>query len=144
MRLIVEHNNFLKENLNSPREGIFWFIDNKLYMFTDPVDITGRFSTTLDHRKLWNEIKFSHVIGGIVVPYNYYPRGRVMVNPIYNSEQFHHYDVYIYIDNCINEPDILDEIKWEFRLNKNCEIQYIGSEGGVTGDHYKCHKCCIK
>jgi hypothetical protein len=38
-------------------------------------------------------------------------------------------------------PEILNDIIHEFRLNRNCDIKYIGSEGGVESNHYRCHNC---
>lgn len=130
----------LHEAYNVPCEGVFWFIDDELLAYPEQVDSKGMWSTTLEHIKIWEHIKDNYLVNGKTVKYNYFPRGRVVVNAITNNGILDHYDAYIYIDNCINNEDNLNTIKQEFNLF-NCEIKYIGSEGGITSDHYTCHNC---
>lgn len=141
MKLYVERVRRFNESIDSPCEGIFWFIGDELVAFTEQVDTKGRMSTTLEHRDIWREISHRYRVNGKDVSFNYFPRGRVMVNPKTKNDVFDHYDVFIYIDDCINSDDFLSDIYYEFRLNKNCEIKYIGSDGGVTSNHYRCHDC---
>ena len=143
MRRFTIHKLRIKESLELPSEGIFWVIDNRLVAFDDPVDTSGRYFDNVEHIKIWNEIKHMYKVDGKEVDYNYFPRGRVMVNVVKdNNGTFLHYDVYIYIDNCINNDDVIDEIKYTFRLNKpNCDIKYVGADGGITSNHYTCHNC---
>ena len=138
------HKLHLKESsVDTPCEGIFWLIDDEIVSFDNPVTISGMWSNTIEHSKLWPEISSRYKVDNQTVPYNYFPRGRVMVNPIKDDNgKFLHYDAYIYIDNCINNEDVLDDIKYTFRLNKpNVNIKYVGGEGGITSDHYTCHNC---
>lgn len=143
MRKFTTHRLKIKESLELPSEGIFWVIDNRLVSFDDPVDTSGRYFDDMEHVKIWNEIKHMYKVDGKEVNYNYFPRGRVMINVVKdNNGTFLHYDVYIYIDNCINNDDVVDEIKYTFRLNRpNCNIKYIGADGGITSNHYTCHNC---
>jgi hypothetical protein len=129
------------EHFDIPYEGIFWIFDNRIIIYAEQVDISGRLSTTFNHVDIWNEIGFRYPIDNTIVPYHYYPRGRIMVNPIYENELFDHYDAYIYLDDCINNTKTIESLIYEFRLNKNCEIRYIGYDGGIESDHYKCHMC---
>ena len=132
VRLILEKRH-IKESIGKPCEGIFWVIGNKMIAYTDPVG----FNTDLEHVKMWKEIKHSY--GD--VPFDYYPRGRVMVNDVRNSDgTLKKYKAFIYIDDCINNAEIIDGIKYYFSLN-DCDVAYIGSDGGVTSNHYKCHNC---
>ena len=143
MRKFTVHKLRIKESLELPSEGIFWVIDNRLVAFDDPVDTSGRYFDNIEHIKIWNEIKHMYKVDGKEVEYNYFPRGRVMVNAVRDNDgTFLHYDVYIYIDNCINNDDVIDEIKYTFRLNKpNCDIKYVDADGGITSNHYTCHNC---
>ena len=143
MRRFTTHKLRIKESFELPSEGIFWVINNRLVSFDDTVDTSGRYFDNVEHIKIWNEIKHMYKINGKEVEYNYFPRGRVMVNPMRNNDgTFSHYDVYVYIDNCINNDDIINEIKYAFRLNRpNCNIKYIGADGGITSNHYTCHDC---
>ncbi len=143
MRKFTVHKLRIKESLELPSEGIFWVIDNRLVAFDDLVDTSGRYFDNVEHIKIWNEIKHMYKVDGREVEYNYFPRGRVMVNAVRDNDgTFLHFDVYIYIDNCINNDDIIDEIKYTFRLNKpNCDIKYVGADGGITSNHYTCHNC---
>ena len=143
MRKFTVHKLRIKESLELPSEGIFWVINNRLVAFDDPVDTSGRYFDDVEHVKIWNEIKHMYKVDGKEVDYNYCPRGRVMVNAVKDNDgTFLHFDVYIYIDNCINKEDVVNEIKYTFRLNKpNCDIKYIGADGGITSNHYTCHNC---
>ena len=134
VRLIVEKLH-INESLGKPCEGIFWFIDNKLISYMDPVG----FNTTLEHKNVWENIKNQYNN----VSFDYYPRGRVMVNEIRNDDGvFEKYKVFIYIDDCINTDEIVMEIEYQFSVTgSNCEIVYVGSDGGITSNHYKCHNC---
>lgn len=143
MKHKIFHKSIDSSSNEFPYEGIFWMINDDLISFHNDVYISGKWFDNVEHIKLWDEIKNRYKINGKVVEYNYFPRGRVMVNPIKDNEgKFTHYDVYIYIDNCINSENIINEIKYEFRLNKpNCKIKYIGADGGITSNHYTCHNC---
>ena len=134
IRLITEKRN-IKEGYGKPCEGIFWIIDNQLITYMDPVG----FNNNLDHKKVWTSIK--HQYGN--VPFDYYPRGRVMVNEIRDSDGvLQKYRAFIYIDDCINSEEVIDEIRHRFDLDRtHCEIVYIGSDGGITSNHYQCHNC---
>ena len=137
IRLIVEKHN-IRESYGVPCEGIFWLINNDLIVYTDPVN---RYSTQniFDHKRVWESIKEKY--GNVV--FNYYPRGRVMVNPVTdNTGTLTGYKAYIYLDNCINTEEVLNELRYEFRLtSENCEVVYHGSDGGITSNHYTCHNC---
>lgn len=130
---IITEKRYVKESYNLPCEGIFWFIDNKLISYMDPVG----FNTTLDHKKVWQTIRLQHDD----VSFDYYPRGRVIVNKCedYLGTTIG-YKAYIYIDNCINNEEIIDIVKHQFNLGK-CQIVYIGSDGGITSNHYRCNNC---
>lgn len=130
----------LHESYNAPCEGIFWVIEDELISFLEQVDSKGMWSTTLEHIKIWEHIKHDYLVDGKPVNYNYFPRGRVMVNVIRKNDVLDHYDAYIYIDECIHTDETLNMIKQEFNLY-NCHICYIGSDGGITSDHYVCHNC---
>lgn len=142
MNKIVSRELRIKESIFAPCEGIFWIINNNLIASMEQTDTTGNRSTTLEHSKIWDVIKNNYVVNGNVVRYDYFPRGRVMVNPKYKDGIFTHYDIFIYIDDCINRDDIVSDIKYEFCLTgENCNIRYIGADGGITENHYKCHDC---
>jgi len=147
VKMLENRNHFLAELYEDympyiPSEGIFWIINEQLVAFTKQVDTGEKISTTLEHKRIWNDKFVNYRLeNGCTVSYDYFPRGRVIVNPICNDEIFVHYDVYIYIDDCINNPKILKDIIHEFRLKVNCHIKYIGSECEVESDHYMCHNC---
>ena len=90
------------------------------------------------HEKIWKSLKPKY--NG--VGWKYYPRGRVMILPIYgDNKTFKFYDVTVYIDKCIDTPEIRDYIEDEFRLYlKTCKVSYEG-QLGLDGSHYVCHNC---
>lgn len=134
----------IKESvLNMPAEGIFWIINNEFVAFDNPVTTDNTSFTTIEHKKIWHEISSRYKVNDHIVDYNYFPRGRVMVNAIKDiNGKFTHYEAYIYIDKCINNEETLENVIYTFRLNKsNCKIKYIGTDGGITDNHYTCHFC---
>lgn len=141
--IIIERKRRMNESLDAPCEGVFWFVNGDICAFSEQCDTSGRYSTNLEHKEIWEELKNmkKYMVDGTVVPYTYFPRGRVMVNPKYVDGVFNHYDVFIYVDDCCNNEECLSEIIYEFRLNKNCEIKYVGSDGGITSNHYTCRNC---
>ena len=113
--------------LNESKElsnGVFWDIDGELLAFpyydgyyTDGIAKSG---DTYNHKKLWPDIKPNKCNK----PYNYYPRGRVVVG---NNK------VTIYMNQNVDEK-LLSEIKREFGIiDDNYRIVYDNSE------HYKCY-----
>ena len=116
IRLILEKRH-VKEGYGKPCEGIFWYIDNKIVAYMDPVG----FNTDLEHVKMWKCIK--HLYGD--VPFDYYPRGRVMVNEVRNSDgTLKKYKAFIYIDDCINNSEIIDDIKRRNSENECFQFAY--------------------
>ena len=143
IKLTISKKRNPKESLYTPYEGIFWVIGDTYILYMEQVDSTGSFSTTLEHVKVWEQLKWKYRAEySEVAEYDYFPRGRISINPIYKNNKFSHYEVSVFIDNCINNEDTLDIIFHEFNLNQlNCIIKYIGSEGGITDNHYTCHNC---
>lgn len=140
LRIICETK--LTEAINVPCEGIFWVIDGKLIALKDPIDTQHSIGTDLTHIESWKALKSNYKVNGKVVPYDYFPRGRVMILPIYgDGKVFQYYDVTVYIDKCIDTPEIRDYIESEFRLYlKTCKVNYEG-QLGLDGSHYVCHNC---
>lgn len=132
--------------MNLPREGIFWYIDDLdiLLSLFDEVDSSGRHSTTdLLHRNAWIEFRDKYKVDGGTVPFDYYPRGRVMITTAKNSDgSLDSYLCDIYCDKCImGNPDICDKIVEEFRLYlPKCEVDFCG-ELSIDSTHYTCHTC---
>lgn len=140
LRIICETK--LKEGINVPCEGIFWVIDNNLIALKDPVDVSHSIGTDLTHIQSWKTLRNKYKVNGKPVPYDYFPRGRVMILPIYaEGKVFQYYDVTVYIDKCIDTPEMRDYIEDEFRLYlKTCKVSYEG-QLGLDGSHYTCHNC---
>lgn len=132
----------LNEAINAPSEGIFWHIDNKLIALMDKVNINDYHSTDLLHLNAWKSLRKDYKVNGKFVPYNYFPRGRVMIIPIFgNNQEFKYYDVTVYMDKCIDTVEIRDLIEEQFTLYlKTCEVSYDG-QLGLDGSHYVCHNC---
>lgn len=110
--------------MSSQKEGAFWVIEEKLYVYPyGSVDYHGAIAktkTTYNHEKLWNEnnLNIFHK------PYNYYPRGRVVINS--------RGKVIIYMNHYIS-VFMIKEIKKKFNLVTEPKVIYDGSA------HYRCH-----
>ena len=130
------------------RSGVFWVISDNydlsgytLLMFDIPCDPNGQPSnthtielnsksgTTYNHKKLWEEeIKNNneHRLYN-KKSYDYYPRGRVQVS---------HNRADIYLNQHINQPTIIEEIKEKFGLyTHNISKVRVIVDGSV---HYRC------
>ena len=108
--------------INNPRIGPFFFIDNKLYANKCSLDKADSQADKLDnpygHDRLYDDC-FSDG------DYIDYPRGRVVWDCSNNRG-------IIYIDPCINKPEIIELLIKEYEL-----IDYT-----VEGDiHYQCRNC---
>ena len=133
----------IAESTNMPKQGIFWVIDDELVVLNDPVSINGEMSSSdILHIDTWKYYRNRYKVNGHAVKYDYFPRGRVMVMPIWNDDRFDHYDCYVYGDSCIiDEPAIREEIEAEFRLYlSTCKVYYDG-QLSIDGTHYTCHNC---
>ena len=71
----------------------------------DKVNYRDFHDTNLLHVEIWKQIKNQYKVNNKTVPYNYYPRGRVMIMPIFDyNGTFNYYDVTVYLDKCIDTP----------------------------------------
>ena len=102
--------------------GPFFYIKNKLIRNTCYLSEGRRQADKLDnsysHEQLWDDNFRSG-------EYIDYPRGRVVWDCTNNR-------AIIYIDRCINKPEVISKIKTAF------ELQDYTVE---SDDHYCCHDC---
>jgi hypothetical protein len=132
--------------ISTPKEGIFWFINDGLIVFSENIDIHSFEmgpSGGLLHKQVWESIKSKYPVKGQQVKYDYYPRGRVMITPnIDDDGNFTNFYCTVYADPCImDNSDIHDKIINEFRLyHKSCIVEFEG-DLSIDGTHYSCHQC---
>ena len=139
--MIIKETVKLNESINCPYQGIFWVIDNEFICFEDKVDIRDFHDTDLLHIEVWKHIRTQYKVNGKTVSYNYFPRGRVMVLPIFEYGKFSYYDCTVYLDKCIDTDKIRDFIEDRFNLYlDSCKVSYEG-QLGLDGSHYTCHNC---
>lgn len=139
----VKHMVTINENLQIPCEGIFWVIDDELISFTDQVDPKDPFNCTdLTHKETWKYIKDKYKVNEHTVGYDYFPRGRVETLVIQNNDgSLDHYEASIYLDKCIYDKDIIDNIINEFRLYLSNVLVNVEGQLFIDGSHYTCHMC---
>ena len=105
-------------------QGVFWIIDDELYAFpfleSEYLNAVAKSGGTYNHKRLWNDIKPK----GCNKSYNYYPRGRVVINSSNKAV--------IYMNPNIDQKFIKD-IKIQFGILGEPKINYDNSE------HYKCY-----
>lgn len=137
----------LKENRNLPMEGFFWIIDDKIIGYAEEVtkynyeySFQGK-----THENTWKNFKQDYKVNNKEVEFDYFPRGRVMVDPNYNKDnEFINFSVMIMLDPCLLNDDkykqmILDNYNLEL---KNCQIPMwpkLNDRAGIN--HYTCHFC---
>lgn len=77
--------------------------------------------------------------------FDYYPRGRIMVDPEYNlNNEFEGFSCMIFIDPCLNNRVDKDRILEYYNLNipTVTHVMWMGNLKERAGiNHYSCHKC---
>ena len=129
-----------------PQEGIFWWVDQKLIYKTSYASkkvIPPGEKRGFLHINSWQQMRQIHPEIKSEVGYTYYPRGRVIVQPIFNQAmKFDHFLCDIYCDACIYNDEVArNEILEKFDLNNDlCQISWY-SGGSNDGTRYVCHMC---
>lgn len=135
---------YIKSNTVLPKQGIFWVIDGKLISFADTVDPYDFIEFgALNHKDAWRHIKSEYLVNGREVEYDYFPRGRVIVNPTFNeNDHINGYFCGIYADPCIiDDIDVREQIENDFDLyHPSCTVSYEG-DYSTDNTHYTCHNC---
>ena len=139
MRIVEKVKMFNSPNM--PCEGIFWIINDTLISFMDKVNPYDFHSTDLLHIEEWKKIRNQYKVNNKVVSYNYYPRGRVLLIPIFEDDKtFNYFNAYVYLDKCIDNDDMRQMIINQFTLYNFCRVTFDG-QLGMDGSHYNCHNC---
>ena len=123
--------------IQTPREGIFWVINNELITFAD--DIENKFNLTISpidlvHTEVWKHIQNNYKVDDHIVPFDYYPRGRVVLSNSKNK-----WIAEVYIDKCVDTKYWWDKIIEAFNLY-NCELTNNGTSG-FGNSIYRCNNC---
>ena len=136
----------LNENRNYPYEGYFWIIDNNVVGVTSEVphynynyNLNGK-----THKNTWNNLKDTYLVDDHCVDWDYFPRGRIMVDPNYDTDgKFTDYSCMIFLDKCINNDFCKELIVNYYNLNvptiPHIIWTMLGERAGI--DHYQCHSC---
>jgi len=136
----------LKENMNYPYEGYFWIINDKVVGITSEVphydyeyNLNGK-----THKNTWVNIEQDYLVDGKIVEWDYFPRGRIMVDPNYDSEgKFMDYSCMVFLDKCINNDKCKQLIINYYNLSlstiHNITWTMLSERAGI--DYYSCHNC---
>ena len=137
---------FIKENVNYPYEGYFWIIDNKVVGITAEVphydygyELNGK-----THKNSWGKFSQDYLVNGKEVEWDYFPRGRVMVDPEYDlNGKFTEYSVLVFLDKCINNTFcknlIADYYNLQLPTIPHISWMMLNERAGI--EHYSCHNC---
>lgn len=136
----------LKENAVYPYEGYFWIIDGKVVGITAEV-LIHNYEYNLNgktHENSWSVFKDDYLVDGKTVDWDYFPRGRVMVDPEYHLDgSFDYYTCFVFLDKCINNKECKEAIVDYYNLNiptiPHITWTMLGERAGI--DHYTCHNC---
>ena len=133
----------VKESFDIPYKGIFWYIDGQLIALKDKVNPIDPFEMTdLLHKEAWKTLRDDFKVNEKVVPFDYFPRGRVETLVIQDIDgNLDHYEANIYLDRCISKQSIIDKVIDEFNLGLKSAV--VNNEGQlfIDGSHYTCHNC---
>jgi hypothetical protein len=136
----------LKENQAYPYEGFFWIINDEVVGILSEVPyynyeyvINGK-----EHANTWRNFSKDYLVDGKEVQFDYFPRGRIMVDPNYDMDgKFDYYSCMVFLDKCINNAHCKELIKDYYNLDLP-SMPYItwtmlGERAGI--DHYTCNQC---
>ena len=136
----------IKENINYPKEGYFWIVDNKVIGITAEVphydygyELNGK-----THKNSWGKFSPDYLVNGKEVEWDYYPRGRVMVDPEYDLDgKFTEYSALVFLDKCINNTFcknlITDYYNLQLPTIPHISWMMLNERAGI--EHYSCHNC---
>lgn len=104
-------------------EGIFWVVNDELVAFpfgtVNSVNGIAKSGNTYNHKRLWNDLCLDNKH-----PYNYYPRGRVVIDNKGNAV--------IYMNQNV-DMKYIEEIRQIFGIIYQPKIRIDNSK------HYKCY-----
>lgn len=137
----------LKENRNLPKEGFFWIINDSVIGFAEEVPLYNYeyLFKGKTHENTWSSLKSNYKVNGKEVSFDYYPRGRVMVDPNYDiNNKFINFSVMIMMDPCLLKDNKYKEMILDYyNLNlSNCQIPMwpkLNDKAGIN--HYTCNNC---
>lgn len=137
----------IKESLNYPYEGYFWIINGEVIGVTSEVPhynydyaLNGK-----THKNTWTKFSKDYLVGGKEVSWDYFPRGRVMIDPNYDlaTEKFTDYSCLIFLDKCINNNRckrlIVDYYNLDLNTIPHINWMMLNERAGI--EHYTCHNC---
>ena len=132
----------LNESMNLPMEGFFWIIDNQILGTAQEVPEYGyEYTQSKTHQETWDKLKPKDCDK----EFDYYPRGRVMVDPEYDLDnKFKYFTCMIFLDPCIDNEICKEMIIDYYNLDvpKMHEIKWFGNLKQRAGiNHYTCHNC---
>ena len=96
------------------------------------------------HENTWKIFSKDYLVDGKEVEWDYFPRGRVMVDPNYGlDDKFVDYSCMIFLDKCINNAECksLIEDYYNLQLPSIPHINYMMLSERAGIDHYQCHNC---
>ena len=136
----------LKENKNLPMEGFFWIINDKVIGYAKEVP-QYNYSYSFEgktHKNTWINFSKDYLVDNKEVPFDYFPRGRVMVDPNYDKENtFKYFTIMIMMDPCLftnkYKQMILDYYNLELPNCLDPMWPNLNNRAGI--DHYMCHNC---
>lgn len=135
----------LKESLQ-PSEGFFWIVSNQVIGFAAPVSKTDGLEDykfkNLTHENTWGNIKSQY--GLDEYSWDYFPRGRVMVDADYNlNNEFTGYTCVVFLDSCIYNIESKQLIADYYNLNLPTipHIMWMNMKERTGINHYTCHNC---
>ena len=135
-----------RENPNFPDEGLFWIIDGGVKGISStvpPYDYCCELKG-ITHTNGWKEFRPDFPVGGKEVEFDYFPRGIVMIDPLYDENgKFEEYSCFVLLDKCISTDDYKKKIIDYFNLGLPSipHIMWLASGKRTGVEFYQCHNC---
>ena len=112
-------------------EGDFWYIDDKVVA---PLISKDYCLTRYNHSNIWSLVSDRYRVDGKLVPYDYYPRGTVIVIENNNKSK-----IYVFGDTCLNTDEIKEKIADMFEFRGMRDVEWCMSDKFVHIHHYTCN-----
>jgi hypothetical protein len=136
----------LNESSNIPYEGFFWVInDSVIGVVSEVPQYNYEYSLNgKTHKNTWSNFKSDFPVNDNSVDFDYFPRGRVIVDPNYDSDgKFIDYSCMVFLDKCINNDEckkkIVDYYNLDLKSVHNISWMMLSERAGI--EHYVCNNC---
>ena len=124
--------------------SLFFVVNGKFLIHSCKKENGEKYGDFINYPQSHNEVWDKYYYKKYHVDFDYFPRGRVMVDPEYDLDgNFEEYSCIVFLDKCINNDVCKEMIVNYYNLGlpsiHRVKWSMLGERAGI--DHYQCHSC---